>query len=121
MNENDSCIICFDYQYKITFPCQHQVCIVCYQNFLHYNITTCPICRYPIELELQNVEESGSTLRINEDNLEEHIDISDTVQLRIDDNERESRTSVRNFAASTCCCLIILFTGIYAVLTMTKQ
>ena len=117
---NESCIICFDYQYKITFPCQHQVCIVCYQKLLHYNITTCPICRQPIEIELQNIE-SDSTLHVNEDHFDEHIDISDSVQLHIDDNERESHASVRNFAARLCCSSIIIFAGIYAFLILTNK
>jgi ribosome-binding protein aMBF1 (putative translation factor) len=118
---NESCVICFEYQYKINFEqCQHQVCIVCYQKLLLYNITTCPICRQPIELELQEINESDSTLHINEDNEEVHIDISDSVQLRIDESERETHMSIRNFAAKICCGSILVFGGIYAYLILTK-
>ena len=119
MNTNDSCIICFEYQYKITFPCQHMICIECYQKLLHYEITTCPICRQPIELIQVDTESSQVQLNLRRDSDSVLIEPVEEPSYEIEHSVENTHT--RHYVARICCCTIFLFVGVYGLLLVISK
>ena len=56
--QNNTCIICLDeYENKIIFDCNHEICLICYEKILNwtdYNIL-CPICREKIDIKQEEL------------------------------------------------------------------
>lgn len=132
MNKNDSCVICFEYKYKITLPCQHMICICCYQKLLEYNITTCPLCRHPIELELESISTYPNDSK-EPDIQDSQLLESDSLQLYNYSNgsvqeeaqaqyqDQTQHLNLRYILSRLCCSSIILFSGIYILVAFISK
>lgn len=48
MGEKEFCPICMEIEIEKCgqlYPCEHKLCLLCFENFQQYQIKICPICR----------------------------------------------------------------------------
>jgi uncharacterized protein YbaR (Trm112 family) len=88
------------------------ICIECYQKLLLYEITTCPICRQPIELI--DTESSQVQIEVRRDSDSVLIEPVEEPSYEIE----PENVNTRHYVARICCCTIFLFVGVYGMLIL---